>query len=1044
MAEPRKVQLVTLSTFAAGSATDSRRRRLEHAADVNLDGDGEGDAATWADGGGSAGTGRFGKTDKDAGTDAIKTTVRLDLKLPEPSDHSSVELNYVELIKNHQAKNKPPTESPAPDPNDPFSDEERDRLQMEATAKKLEKIKSNTGKKRKDRMQDLIDLGFGYDETDPFIDNSEAYDELVPASLSTKLGGFYINTGTLQFRAASESEGEDVSKDPLALAAMIRRFTREKEEMRKRNPAFAHPHLSAKPNHFDLSLADITGDPAVMALLASANEKELQDLLGVLDFGQLDATPQDAVVVEENGLMGVRVSKAVAASGVQGGGGSGGIQGRRLSAAGGVFYPPPLPDELPASLIKRFSIELQVQEQPPEVRYSIYSHMEAFVPCNKEALLKRLKKLALNIQDDRLRTPLLELKLAVCSVMPEQIARYNMDCMAKIAKQQVTGPRKKFIWDDKLRTLLCSLVLVKLSCFELEKTQLSVEDYLKAFMENEVKPLWPKGWMQARILLKESRAVHSHLTGNLLKRRVQQGPRAKAKEVLWIQNPAFPMNSTLGASTSLTTPSGRHLPLPSPAEPICLSDSLDDDLTAPNLDSISQALALLSSASVGLGVSPPPLQLPISSYVPFSSAHTTAAMQHSLVKMESTVLAGRASLPIKPGDGLYGLMKGAPGQHQRLVTVATLPHRRPSVMMGVVNKLHSHPSPLTPKQRPPPTTSPLLRPHQKGFSGSAGPLGPAKSSTKSSAKSSPKSSAKPPADDNTVSSSSNGGSMGGGMPPPSRSNPLPLPRPTLQSYGPPVMSCSSHTPSPSLSSHTPPTKPQHHQSNFITPLQATLTKSSHSSNSSIIKLTPRPPTPSPASPPSSSLSQPQILSSAQQQHLFSQKAQGFRPTYSISTTGVQAKQGQPIYSFAAGNKTQAISPGKSPSPSSSSLSTSVLANHGQRQRSGGGAHQGSKAGNERVVPGMPSPSHLAQVSSLSGAGLLGSPSTLPLGFGMLGGLVPVSLPFQFPSLINFSSPPVPGMLAGLGTAANSGFSQAQNELLDANQSQGSDMNRESH
>lgn len=49
------------------------------------------------------------------------------------------------------------------------------------------------------------------------------------------------------------------------------------------------------------------------------------------------------------------------------------------------------------------------------------------------------------------------------------------------------------------RALLCNLVRVKLGCYELEgKNSLSLEDYLKAFMETEVKPLWPKGWMQAR------------------------------------------------------------------------------------------------------------------------------------------------------------------------------------------------------------------------------------------------------------------------------------------------------------------------------------------------------------------------------------------------------------------------------------------------------------------------------------------------------------------------------------------------------------------
>lgn len=35
-------------------------------------------------------------------------------------------------------------------------------------------------KKKKDRIQDLVDIGFGYDESDPFIDNSEAVSSVLP------------------------------------------------------------------------------------------------------------------------------------------------------------------------------------------------------------------------------------------------------------------------------------------------------------------------------------------------------------------------------------------------------------------------------------------------------------------------------------------------------------------------------------------------------------------------------------------------------------------------------------------------------------------------------------------------------------------------------------------------------------------------------------------------------------------------------------------------------------------------------------------------
>nr|XP_061791938.1 ubinuclein-2-like [Nerophis lumbriciformis] len=1204
MAEPRKVQFVTLSAFAAGAASESRKRRLEDEADYNLSEDDEVEATTAADGFTETGTGgapgrltKSGERDK-AGAEK-KATVRLNLPLSEPDDRASAEFNYGELLHNLQAKNKSPSVTPVLNPNDPFNDDEKERLQVEALAKKFENKYGNVTKKRKDRMQDLIDIGFGYDETDPFIDNSEAYDELVPASLTTKLGGFYINTGTLQFRAASDSEGEDdknanddneqtktrkkkelanleekkgyepkqgvaavslhrpekkkrkkLMKDSLYLAAMLRRFTMEKEQMRKNNvsvaptglaggvankpcAADAAKHLlgsdTAQPpintnaaTNSDLMLADLTGDPAMMSLLGSANEKELQDLLGDLDFDLLDGDQQHAVsTVRENGILGVGAPG-------QRGGACGGVQGRGLGSSSGLFSPPPLPGGLPPPLVKRIEdlraasrqfdqegrkkfftldmnnilldIELQVQKQPPEVRLGIYAHMEAFVPCNKEALLKRLKKLSVKIQDDKMRMPLLELKLAVCSVMPEQIARYNMDCMAKVAKQQseegerngseeedeekpgkrVMGPRKKFVWDDKLRTLLCTLVQVKLSCYDMEsQCSLSVEDYLKAFLENEVKPLWPKGWMQARILFKESVSVHIHLTGSLAKRRVLPGPKAKAKEGMWVRKPPLPVPPALCVPSSSTSSviSARPPPLSSPSELICLSDSLDEDLSAPSLDSISHALALLSNAAKGLGpsdspLSPPPPQIPTSSPPPVTPHYPAQVTCTAPSKMANTTTVGKISTPAslpassstssrapcRPVDATYSLVKATGAPSQRQVCLATA-NNRPGAIIG--GKMHPHPAPSPPKQRPPPTASPLMLPHhQKGLLGtSAGSLGVPQSVVKG-----------------------NGG-IAQLSSPSSQSRPVPSPHPATLS--PP---CSVSSPSPvcqTAPSSQVKARSQHPPPNFITPMQATLTKPAHSTNSSpIIKLTPRPPPPTP--PPSSpSSSSPSPSSSPSHppgpKHQYSPKT--FRPPFGItgSVQGPAAKQ-------TAGSFTGAPKPpptaGAHNSPGNNKSSSSVghvsktpppspsgSANHGQRQRLVGAVGQNLKAGNGWSASGaLATPSttsHLSQVSA-AGTPLLGGPSALPLGFGMLGGLVPVSLPFQFPPLLNFSPPGAPGP-AGMGSApgSNSGYPLAQSDLLelykslqagsqaalpphlqlafsDTNQSQGGDKRKPSH
>lgn len=58
----------------------------------------------------------------------------------------------------------------------------------------------------------------------------------------------------------------------------------------------------------------------------------------------------------------------------------------------------------------------------------------------------------------------------------------------------------KFDFSLPLRELLCHLVKIKLESYDLERNNKaqSLEDYMKAFLDAEVKPLWPKGWMQAR------------------------------------------------------------------------------------------------------------------------------------------------------------------------------------------------------------------------------------------------------------------------------------------------------------------------------------------------------------------------------------------------------------------------------------------------------------------------------------------------------------------------------------------------------------------
>ncbi|KAJ8391857.1 hypothetical protein AAFF_G00084730 [Aldrovandia affinis] len=696
MAEPRRVQLTSLSSNIPIPSTLLKMPSKE-----------ESTVTTPANALHTAITGKS------------ETTARIVLALFEPDQRRCPEFYYPELVKKKSNAFKKSIKSLE-------VEEKKPKDEVEALAKKFEE-KYGGNKRKKDRMQDLIDMGYGYDETDSFIDNSEAYDELVPASLTTKYGGFYINSGTLQFRQASESEADDdftdvikkhkapkkkKLKEPgdvkfikkktkegqhkksrvsntgimplnlmedkkkkkkhsgdLSVNEMLNKFQREKESSLKEEPK---PLQSCQPMTLSVREMDPSlnvADP-LLSLIGSADESDLFQAASTIDFDiDLDKLLYESPEPSPPGLD---------------------ENSDPLSVVQSQKQPPLLPEGLPPALerhIKELTqaakasegegkqkfftqdvnnmlldIELQSRELNSQIRSGIYAHLASFLPCSKDTLVKRAKKLHLNEQDGRLKEPLQQLKEAIGRSMPEQITKYQEECQAhtqaKFAKmleegkdkeqkdkacsdeddeeeksgKRVMGPRKKFHWNEEIRDFLCNVVRLKMGSYELERNKSqNAEEYLKAFLEAEVKPLWPKGWMQARMLFKESRRAHSHMTCLPTKKKVITAPKIKTKEPVMkpekkvtLGTALTPSGSTsvlvsVSGSTSVLMsvlmsvsgstsvgPPGSCAPRGTPVhglgsatapQPFGTDDSLDGDLihNPPSLGAVSEELAALNS-----------------------------------------------------------------------------------------------------------------------------------------------------------------------------------------------------------------------------------------------------------------------------------------------------------------------------------------------------------------------------------------------------------------------------------------------------------------
>uniref|UniRef100_A0A1I8NYY7 Hpc2-related domain-containing protein n=1 Tax=Stomoxys calcitrans TaxID=35570 RepID=A0A1I8NYY7_STOCA len=154
----------------------------------------------------TAGSSRFGAdflapADKIAPSATVtkngNKTLRLKVELFQTDCNKYPEFDYAKLLHVEKKKLKK-LKQKSNGFSDPFEENDDDvaRIAKELERKYGNAYVSGRGKNKRDE----IDIGLGYDESDSFIDNTEAYDEMIPDEVETIEGGFYINCGALEFK----------------------------------------------------------------------------------------------------------------------------------------------------------------------------------------------------------------------------------------------------------------------------------------------------------------------------------------------------------------------------------------------------------------------------------------------------------------------------------------------------------------------------------------------------------------------------------------------------------------------------------------------------------------------------------------------------------------------------------------------------------------------------------------------------------------------------------------------------------------------------
>ncbi|XP_067617274.1 yemanuclein [Eurosta solidaginis] len=625
MSEMKRVSLTTVSSSAsslanfgvggsntAGSSGGINNSALTAASSARFGGPQNADRASAA---GSSNADR--KTNK---------TMRLAIELFPTDSCKYPEFNYSRLMHLEKKKLKKLKQKTNGFDN-PFNDNDDDvaRIARELEKKYGTSYGSGRGRSKKD---DLCDIGMGYDESDSFIDNTEAYDEIIPEEMETIEGGFYINCGPLEFQKLhtestttktdeiikmpnrprkrvisssssessssgsdeeadedAESDGEVSSADTVKGSKNGNAITQPAEK-RQRTNSTVNPTTTTKKSKPSQETSNTKKGKVVKnAVIVNSSTSNSPKPSSVGSDSDKERVRQKTVKTTtiKDMLKAKRDNFLKMQEGNGGNGASGNSEGKVINGElkgtdskssdeddssssgesdessddsdsndtepeekktndGGTEKLRTSDTNLPnieadiLSEVQQFKeiVKLknmtgqrfQFDDSLVEVflkiddallcvektqRNMVFAHLEFHLLLPKYFFLRKAKQLRIKEEKMKSKRALAKLRKAIIEAMPNVIANFEADIRkhAELAVNVNTDhppkmPKKKFPWNNNLRTLLYDVYQVRWTSYPVLGTRKeSLEDFINVFLREKVVELWPKDWMRFEELQRE-------------------------------------------------------------------------------------------------------------------------------------------------------------------------------------------------------------------------------------------------------------------------------------------------------------------------------------------------------------------------------------------------------------------------------------------------------------------------------------------------------------------------------------------------------------